>query len=474
MELKRRNFLAAGAAIAAVVPFADALAAGADGHLPSEQWQVARMDGTPFEKSTLSAGAPVLQAPGDTTMGITWEIRPDADGTPQTVIAAVEYATRMDFSDAKTVTMSRDGKRLVTSSSRYRARVCMVRLTGLEANTAYYYRTITQAVDGDSAVGAPEKSPVYRFTTFGPRPAPGSDVSFAVVNDPHAHFDTWKRIVPKIAELKPSVVIYNGDLSSWTSSADQMVRDIFAPIRNGEGAGIPIMYSPGNHDSRGGWSRNRHQVLMPRSGAERGTRFEALLHNYAVRLGDLAMIGLDTGEDKADYIWGGESDFDGQNRLQTEWLKEVLERPDIKSAKQIVVFTHIPLWAPGSDDVQPGMEPHYYTYCQFLCKRYWEPLLNKANVRLVVSAHTHYREHGAKYLAQGARTWHQLIGGGPCIGGSEDATVIYGKMQPDGRLKVEVYSIGQRKNVDGGYAYDSRSGETVAFDYEPRPASVRT
>ena len=57
---------------------------------------------------------------------------------------------------------------------------------------------------------------------------------------------------------------------------------------------------------------------------ERKTRDAALDRNFAFRMGDVALIGLDTGEDKPDChpANGGFSRFTQYRQAQTEWLKD--------------------------------------------------------------------------------------------------------------------------------------------------------
>lgn len=81
----------------------------------------------------------------------------------------------------------------------------------------------------------------------------------------------------------------------------------------------------GNHDFRGLENRDLRKVWMFRQPEERSPRDWDLGRNFAVRLGDLAIIGLDTGEDKVDSnpIHAGLANMGPYREAQAQWLKDV-------------------------------------------------------------------------------------------------------------------------------------------------------
>jgi hypothetical protein len=139
----------------------------------------------------------------------------------------------------------------------------------------------------------------------------------------------------------------------------------------------------GNHDCRGSWMPHLDDVLLPRSATERTAAFAELNWNFAERLGDMALVGMDTGEDKPDAHpkWFGLANFEPYRRLQARWLEETLARPDIASAPFKVVFCHIPLYAAPDhpDHAHDGaaIDPHDWAFWSRECFDLWNPILEK-------------------------------------------------------------------------------------------------
>ena len=139
---------------------------------------------------------------------------------------------------------------------------------------------------------------------------------------------------------------------------------------------------------------------MYRQPEERDVRDWDLGRNFAVRMGDIALIGLDTAEDKLDTnpIFAGLFKSKEYREAQTSWLRDALKRPEIASAPFLVAFCHIPLFDddpthnPG--DVAPAdYDPQYsadFAYWQRTCYKMWGPLLDQAGCQVLVTAHMHH------------------------------------------------------------------------------------
>ena len=84
------------------------------------------------------------------------------------------------------------------------------------------------------------------------------------------------------------------------------------------------MFLNGNHDFRGRFNRRLCDLMMFREPRERDSRYAELGRNFAQRLGDIALIGLDTGEDKLDTNrhFAGIFRMAEYRELQTRWLAE--------------------------------------------------------------------------------------------------------------------------------------------------------
>ena len=371
---------------------------------------------------------PVLQAPAETSMGVVWAVHADATG-------AVEYADNPEMKHCKTDWFGMTGERGVD------AMVLSVRLTGLKPDTRYWYRTVTRAVVKGTPSGEPQRSRIYSFVTLGKKHAS----EFAVINDTHEHAAAVREVFDKVKQLDPSVLVWNGDMLSWISYRTQAVSALLSPEGRAYGTDMPLLYVPGNHDYRGKWTINRTGIMMPRPKGEHPGEFERLTRNFAVRVGDVAMIGMDTGEDKPDRhpAWHGLACFEPYRELQTRWLAQALERPEIKEAPFIVLFCHIPLFDPRPD-ANPGDLLTGYADWQRPASDMWSPLLKKYGVQLVVAAHTHYMRVDPP---TSDRPWAQWVGGGPLMENPvEEPTVIHGAVV-NGKLKMTMYAMIKKKIV---------------------------
>jgi len=230
----------------------------------------------------------------------------------------------------------------------------------------------------------------------------------------------------------------------------KMIQSLLNPGKSGFAASRPFLYTPGNHDYRGLLARELPRLLMTREPTERDSRYWTLGRNYAVRQGDIALIGLDTGEDKPDWRqeWGGLAQFEPYRKLQARWLADALERPEIKAAPFAVAFCHIPLFD-DSPKANPGDSAEGFASWQRPCHDLWAPLFEKHSVQLAVCAHTHkYRFDAPK----DGRTWAQLVAGSGCdTKPGRELTVIEGKVV-NRTLTLTVHDL-ISKSVLGEFAF---------------------
>lgn len=380
-------------------------------------------------------------------MGVSWAVSGLSKGE-------VEYADNPEFANSRTVKSGGFGLVPIDVAA------LQVRLTGLKPATRYWYRTVTtpftdysniyHAKIGETIIGE-----VHSFVTLGE----GNCGRFAMISDTHAQ---WKAMEMRAKHLKassPAVLVWNGDATNTTQDKATAV-EIFLdqPIPSADFmADIPTIFESGNHDFRGSWISKKEEVVLPRDPSERDGGEWDLKWNFAERLGDMALIGLDTGEDKPDAHpkWFGLANFEPYRKAQAKWLEKALARPDIAVAKFKIVFCHIPLYAaPDSRDYPHDgvkIDPNDYAYWSRECSDLWGRLLEKAGVKLVVTGHTHRYRHD---LPSQGRSWHQIVGGGPELGASgkiPDAgrfpTVIEGGVV-DGKLEVVVHDVFNGKVVE--------------------------
>ncbi len=425
MKLNRRLFLLSTTATAA------ALAARTN----------AQTSGNEEEKEDLSkkffCGEPCLQAAAPTSMGIAWAVGSLANGW-------VEFGEKPDLSDARRVVCG-EGAPGITDFDEIAVRV---RLTGLKPNTKYYYRTKTEFVNYINNYKRKSLQKVtgdiHSFTTLGE----SGRSHFCVMNDTHARWIPFSRVTAKIRELAPAVMVWNGDASNQTENPETGVEIFLNPPKSaGYCSDIPLLWNNGNHDFRGIWNRSLDRFMMVRLPSERDSRDWALSRNWAVRQGDIAMIGLDTGEDKPDAHpqFVGLVNSEPYRIAQTQWLRDQFERPEIKSAPHKVAFCHIPLFDsnpvsnPGDvvGDGNGRYKPDFAVW-QRQCANLWAPIFKENGVKLLIAAHCHnYRFDPATP----DRPWAQIVGGGCSESPTNSyATVIEGRVE-DGKLKITVHNV---------------------------------
>ena len=378
------------------------------------------------EKASLFKTPVFLQIPSETSIGAVWGVNGPAAGF-------IEYSTQEDLSEAKRVYACVPPLRSIQE------KVLSVRIRGLEPNTKYYYRSGTFSVDYPNAynvkVGEPEFSPIRSFTTMGEK----ARSSFAVINDTHSEIETVKAIDQRLRGLQPAVVVWNGDTVHQLRSEDEAVSNLLNPGGCAPAENYAFLFVPGNHDFRGSWVRNLDTVLIRRDPEEKDSKYWALGRNFAVRQGDFALIGMDTGEDKLDAhpAFKGLAEFEPYRELQTQWLKEALERPEIKSAPFIVVFCHIPLFnsnpnASRGDSLDGAAAWHKP------CADMWSPLFKQYGVQVVITAHNHRFRYDEPTED---RPWAHFVGGGRTLNPKGDTAMIFTGTVEDEKMVLRVYRV---------------------------------
>ena len=456
-RIDRREFLRGSALIAVA-----ATAGSATAESPS------RLTAEPLNRLTaepLLASAPVLQNAAETSIGVSFAVSADASGW-------VEYSTSPDLKDATKVFSGEHGLMTVDD------KVALIRVTGLKPATKYYYRIGADRISFKGGYAMKNLGPevdqkIHSFTTLGT----AAKGSFCVINDTHNQKPAIALVLGKLAELKPSAVIWNGDASNTSEKIEQAM-DIFIHTHKDfpeYAADTPYLFLNGNHDFRGRFNRKLGELMMFRELTERKSEYAELGRNFVQRLGDIALIGLDTGEDKLDTNphFAGIFKMKPYREKQAKWLAEAIETEAVKTAKFKVAFCHIPLFDanpkanPG--DVAPADTAPQYTHdfaiWQRTCANLWSPYFKKAGVQLVIAAH----QHQFRYDAPTAdRPWAQIVGGGPELGcrtkwlkdglvektpaPEKFPTVIEGRVE-GGKLVVEVHNALNGK-IAGKYDFN--------------------
>jgi acid phosphatase type 7 len=372
---------------------------------------------------------PVLQNPTPDGMTVAWAINGRGTGW-------VEYGFRADLLEHRAVS-SNCGLLAMTD------RFMSARISGLKPGQKVFYRACSARIYFTDAYdiqrGKTIASPVYQFAT--PNPT-AETASFAIINDTHENPDTLKKLTATLAENPEEYLIWNGDVFNDVQSEDQVVQEVLRPADAAYAATRPVLFTSGNHDVRGAESRLLPNAFTP------WTIEEPLSRCFAVRQGPLAIIGLDTGEDKPDVrpVYAGLADFEQYRRDQRDWLARAFKRPEIAAAPFLIICCHIPLnGLPGQNG---GDTPVDFARYSKQSRELWGPLIESARAQLVISGHTHEYRYDAPTVE---RPWGQLVGGGPRI---KHATIIRGRATGK-QLTVALYNLNGKKL--GEWTYEPRN-----------------
>ncbi len=303
------------------------------------------------------------------------------------------------------------------------SRVMRVRLAGLPPGTDHEWRVVVDAIDGDpETVETPWKS----FRTLDPAAA---EAVFCVWNDTHENHDT----IRKLHELTPKAdfLIWNGDICNDWHQEDWLVPTLLAPAGTDISDGHPLLVTLGNHDVRGKFAfRVAEHIAMPD-----GRPY------FAFRQGPVAVIGLNTGEDKPDDhpSFRGRVASQRHREEQAAWLREITKHPEIANAPHKVVFCHIPLrWTQEIEEVDYA-GGGYDRFSRF-SRDLWHDALVDWGAQIVISGHTH---RPASIPASEAFPYAQMTGGGPR---ENQACWIEGRANADG-LVITMHRMDTREVI---------------------------
>ncbi|MBT3168961.1 MAG: hypothetical protein HN952_04070 [Candidatus Cloacimonetes bacterium] len=254
-------------------------------------------------------------------------------------------------------------------------------LTGLNANTEYFYRCIT----------ADAETPIHKFRTLPENSTNDGHIRFAVYGDTRTDYATQTMVVlamqDKFAELygedyhNEVHTIFNvGDIVTSGNTLSQYIIEHFNPTisltRN-----IPYMISIGNHEEEAAHFYN--YMKYEDFGGDEGEKY------YSYRLGKILFISLNSNT---------------QGNTQINWLENQLEYAQNNDEIQMI-FTF--LHHPGHSEIWPDGNTNWVQYSVI-------PLLNQYDkVEQLTYGHSHNYERGA--LADGNLRLMLNGGGGSAL-----------------------------------------------------------
>ena len=270
-------------------------------------------------------------------------------------------------------------------------KVLKVRLEGLPAGARHTYRTVTEAMVDPAAR---EVSDWREFRTLAPVAA---ETRFLVWNDTHQNRETIARL-HAASPTGVDFLLWNGDICNDWHREEDIVPTLLHPAGTDFTAQRPLAFVWGNHDLRGRYGYH----LADHVAAPQGRSY------FAFRSGPVAVVCLNTGEDKADDhpSFKGRVACEPLRREQAAWLRDhVLKTPALRDAPYRVLFCHIPLrW---TDENEAGR-----TYDSFSrrSRDLWHEAIVAWGAQIIVSGHMH---QDAWIPPAPQFPYAQMVGGGP-------------------------------------------------------------
>ena len=264
----------------------------------------------------------------------------------------------------------------VTNGVKNTSLVHTVKITGLTPGTKYRYRVYSQEIlehrSWEIVYGRVAATSIYGANplTFTTNNRNKPEMSFIMINDIHGRADDIPLLM-KVANLENTdMVIFNGDMVSNMLNEDGLFTGFMDMTVNLFAKEIPMYYARGNHETRGPFATSFQHYFSPKEP-----------HLYGlVRQGPVCFVILDTGEDKpdSDLEYSGITDYDHYRTEQAQWLKEAVKSKDYTEAKFKVIIAHMP--PIGGRSMWHGQQEVLEKFV---------PILNEANVNVMLCAHTH-------------------------------------------------------------------------------------
>lgn len=327
----------------------------------------------------LMTSPPVVMYPESGKCNVMWSVSKLCQGW-------VEIRITGDDAQDKTITFNHNGNGFFPHGDRF----INVPITGLSTGIPYSYRAITRSMEEPVL----EESSDWRPLQFVDENS--TSIHFGIWNDTHREDETIQQL-DKITPRDLDFLVWNGDIcrGEWTEE-ETILPSLLNPGQTDFTHGRPLIFMTGNHDARGKWAFKLADILPFPNGKS----------YHALRIGPLACLFLNTGEDKADGhpTFCGRVAFDPLRKEQAEWIKTITKTPHFKDAPYRIVICHIPLrW---SDEIT---DPGYDWYSKRSRDLWHQPLVDWG-VQTIISGH----RHQPLCIPESEEfPYAQIVGGGP-------------------------------------------------------------
>ncbi|MFN8240913.1 MAG: metallophosphoesterase family protein [Bacteroidales bacterium] len=246
-----------------------------------------------------------------------------------------------------------------------------VRLEGLKPGTTYSYKLNSVQILKYQAYriyyGDTLNTATLNFTTY---PESPENVRFLVINDVHENSGKLSSYLKNTTLPGNSLVFFNGDMVDFLQDPGQLFAGFIDTARRYFASSVPFYYVRGNHETRGYRAREIADYFDNPGKS----------YYYSFDIGKTHFIVLDCGEDKPDNnrYYYGLADYDTYRKEELDWLRADVAGSSFRNAEKRIVIVHFPILK--QDNQGYGMK--------FLADNFG-PVLQKAGINLMISAHTH-------------------------------------------------------------------------------------
>lgn len=181
----------------------------------------------------------------------------------------------------------------------------------------------------EAAFGKTVESEEYSFGGI-----PKEDgIKFLSISDIHYMEKEMKKSLKYFSDENPDFVVMLGDITSTLETKSQFTDYFLKDAAYLSQSVVPIVYTRGNHETRGEFGSSLIKYLPTETDA----------FYYTFEFGSLGAVVLDSGEDKEDSNeeYDGLVKFEEYRNLEYEWLTN-LEKSEFENSRYKIVFCHDP------------------------------------------------------------------------------------------------------------------------------------
>ena len=260
----------------------------------------------------------------------------------------------------------------------------VIRINGLTAATEYEYRICSQKIDEMKPYSA-KFSTQYEseWNTFRTLDNKATSHRLVVLSDLHNRPATLEKFLSVLSPLSADHIIYAGDMMDNMQVGNPPTNALKAeePYASFTNVSSQIFATKkdfcmlrGDHETKGDAADYFERYFPHQSGK---------LYN-AYRWGDLEVVLLDGGEALPDDDPTTRSTilaaYNAYRQEEARWLEQLTQTTEYQTAKYRIVVSHLPIPNASEEETQAGAK--YFADLML-------PILNHANVDLVVCGHLH-------------------------------------------------------------------------------------